>query len=644
MPQNTVIVCGLGRVGRYVLEYLRAAGLKVVGIDNAWPEHEPLPDGVRLIRGDCRQRHVLEEAGVTQARGVMVLTNDDLTNVSTALTVRGLHPDVRIVLRMFNQNLVTRLGQAVRNVYALSTSALTAPLLATIATSGEALGAFDVTDGRRQITELALRHGSMWIGKTITDVTQQTFTHAIAYVPHQGPERLLTDVDDKALLQPGDKLILCGEPRVFNDLLLTEDESALVWASRARRLARVFFTSYNGLDRATRIAFSIFALTVLTSVLVYHYSIGKGWAEALFRTVSVMGTATDMHREELIAEWQLVFASALRIVGAALIATFTAIVVNVLLRIRLEGALEAARIPERGHVVVCGLSNVGFRIIEELQRMRISVVALEQSRDNRFLSTVRRQRVPVLLGDATVPQTLKLARASTARAVVASTSDELANLEIALLTREANPKQRVVVLLNEPRLANALREASNIKYALSPAMLSAPAFVAALFSDKFQTLFLVNGKPLCAVAFTVLDDDPLLNGHTVRELMVDFRMLPIALTRADGMAQRDLPAHRLDTGDRLHAIMALPDLDRLLRRQAPPAIHSIDVTAFPLTARPGLIQLLRIRRGFTVDEADAALTQLPVCLAELLTRGQAEDLLSHLQREKVHASMRMGAG
>ena len=50
--------------------------------------------------------------------------------------------------------------------------------------------------------------------------------------------------------------------------------------------------------------------------------------------------------QELAAEWQKVYASVLRIVGAALVATFTAIVVNFLLRIRLEGALEAGRIPE----------------------------------------------------------------------------------------------------------------------------------------------------------------------------------------------------------------------------------------------------------------------------------------------------------
>src|SRR6266699_1257295 len=103
--EQHVILCGLGRVGWRALEYLQAAQVPVTVIDN---------------------------------RG----RSDDLVSLSTALLVRHLHADVRIVVRMFNQNLIARLGSAVRNVHPLSTSALAAPLFALIARTGEALGAF----------------------------------------------------------------------------------------------------------------------------------------------------------------------------------------------------------------------------------------------------------------------------------------------------------------------------------------------------------------------------------------------------------------------------------------------------------------------------------------------------------------------
>ena len=153
MPTSQpIILCGLGRIGGKVLEVLRTARLPVVVIDTLCTEGDPRLGGARLVRGDCRHADVLAQAGLDKARAVLILTSDDLLNVSAGLTIRQLHPEVRIVLRMFNQNLIARLGKAVHNVYALSTSALTAPLIALTALTGQALGAFRVEglpEGRR---------------------------------------------------------------------------------------------------------------------------------------------------------------------------------------------------------------------------------------------------------------------------------------------------------------------------------------------------------------------------------------------------------------------------------------------------------------------------------------------------------------
>jgi len=81
--KRPIILCGLGRMGAHVLEYLRAADLPV---------------------------------GVADCGGVLVLTGDDLLNISAALMVRAIHPEVRVVVRMYNQNLLGRLGKAVHNV------------------------------------------------------------------------------------------------------------------------------------------------------------------------------------------------------------------------------------------------------------------------------------------------------------------------------------------------------------------------------------------------------------------------------------------------------------------------------------------------------------------------------------------------
>ncbi len=79
------------------------------------------------MRGDCRRKDILEQAGLADARGILILPSDELVSLQTALVVRQLHATIRVVVRMFNQKLITRLGSAVANVQTLSVSALAAP-------------------------------------------------------------------------------------------------------------------------------------------------------------------------------------------------------------------------------------------------------------------------------------------------------------------------------------------------------------------------------------------------------------------------------------------------------------------------------------------------------------------------------------
>ena len=124
--ERPVIVCGLGRVGWRVLESVRATGIPVVVVDLHTSPDDSRLNGTRAIKGDCRSSEILETAGVRDASAVVIVTSDDLVNVTTALLVRKLNPSTRVVVRMFNQNLLDRLGSAVKNTIALSVSGLTA--------------------------------------------------------------------------------------------------------------------------------------------------------------------------------------------------------------------------------------------------------------------------------------------------------------------------------------------------------------------------------------------------------------------------------------------------------------------------------------------------------------------------------------
>ncbi|MFO0824908.1 MAG: NAD(P)-binding protein [Gemmataceae bacterium] len=343
--------------------------------------------------------------------------------------------------------------------------------------------------------------------------------------------------------------------------------------------------------------------------------------------MSIIATGASMHGERHSA-WAKVFISVLKIVGAALIAAFTAIFTQYLLRAKLGGALEIRWVPDSGHIVVCGLGNVGFRLVNELTEMGERVVAIDAKDDGQFIATVRRKGVPTFIGDATVVEVLRQVRAADARAVIAATSNELANLEIALLVREMSAKTRVVVRLTEPEFAEAVREAADIRQAVSVPAIAAPAFAAAVFGDRVHSLVTAAGRTLVVVEIVVNPDEPHLIGKSLRALTLDYGMLPV------GLAGSREP--HLKVGDRVTVVAELPNFERFIRREPIPKTSSVVIDSYPIPARELLVTLVRMVRPCELAEAEAAVTQ-SFTLTSGLTHGEAQELVERVAREKVVA-------
>jgi Trk K+ transport system NAD-binding subunit len=631
-----VVLCGLGRVGWRVFDSVLAAGLPVVVIDTNIAPDDPRLRGARAVKGDCRQPEVLEAAGIKDAGGVVIATSDDLVNVSAALVIRRLNATARIVVRMFNQTLLARFGSAVKNTVALSVSALTAPLLALTAVTGDVLGAFKLDDGPRQVSELVVAEGSDLAGKRVADVARDHRLVPLAVTRVNESPTFLQDISGDAALSPGDRLVVCGAPADLLHLLERERGDLLPgvqWAGALRRWFRTFRRTLWEVDLSVKIATPVLFFTILASILVFRYGLGSDWVEGLYQTVSVIATGAELQGENK-PQWAKVFLSILKLLGAALIAVFTAILTQYLIRARLGGALEVRRVPDGGHVVVCGLGNVGFRLVNELTAMGERVVAIDRVEDGPFIATVRRNEVAVFVGDATVVDVLMQANAGKAKAVIAATSSELANLEIALLVREMNPKQRVVVRLSDPQFAEAVREAADIRTALSIPALAAPAFAAALFGDRVHSLVTAAGRTLVVIEIAVDADEVYLVGKSLRALALDYRLLPVAFTGRDLAA---VAGYRLRVGDRLTVVAELRDVERMLRRESVPATASVVVDAYPASAKEALAALVRVNRTCSSEEANAMLDGTPFTLATGLTRGEAQEMVEQVTREKITA-------
>ncbi|CAN5605019.1 hypothetical protein BH11PLA2_BH11PLA2_06230 [soil metagenome] len=563
--ERTVLLCGLGRVGWNILDHLRRAGVQVTVVDIKASVKDPRFEGVRFLEGDCRKQEVLEAAGVMTAAGVIIVTSEDLTNVTTALLVRRLNPGVRVVVRMFNQSLITRLGGAIKNMVALSVSALTAPLLALTAVTGNAVTAITLENDPKQIAEIPVDADSNLAGKSLAEIASAYHLQVVSHQHGSTEPTVWTQHNGAMTLSVGDTLNVCGSPDHIAPLLAAGRAELLGnvrWAGWIRRQLRTLRRTLAAVDTMVKIATAAVVLSITASTLVYHFALDADWADSFYNTVCLVATGSDLHGEHKPG-WAKTFLGAMKLLGTGLIAAFTAIFTQYLIRARLGGALEARKIPDGGHVVVCGLGNVGFRCVEELLRLKHPVVAIESVNDNPFAATVRRMGVPVILGDATVPAVLQQARANTAGAVIACTDSELVNLEVSLLVRELNPTQRVVLRLNEQDFAQAVRASANIRHAVSIPTLAAPAFTAALFGDRVQSLLTIGTRIFAVVELVVQANDPCFREMKLQNAMEDFRLLPLALK-----GKQIVEGMSLNDGDCLTAILEVKDLLQLHKRQA----------------------------------------------------------------------------
>ena len=498
--------------------------------------------------------------------GVVIVTSDDVINVSTALLARKLNPTCRIVVRMFNQSLLARLGSVVRNTTALSVSALTAPLMALTAISGESLAAFTVQGEAQQIVQLAITADSPLLGKTVLAVGALGGVRVVGYIPKRGAITMLGETAQETILTEGDRIVLLGEPAQLSPLLQDGLSAKVRSASIVWRGLRALKRLLKVVDRPVLWATLVLVVTLVISSVVLSVGTGITLIDGFYNTVSIMATGADLHGDGK-EQWVKMFIGGLKLVGAALLATFTAIITNALLKARLGGALEALRLPESGHVVVCGLGNIGYRCVKELLQLQARVVVIEPNANSPFAATVRRMGVPVIVGDATIPEVLHQAHASTARAVIATTDEDLLNLEIALLVRELNKHQRVVVRMNDPDLAASTREAADIRYAVSPPALAAPAFAAALFGERIQALIAVGSRNFAVVELQA-DEGEQITGRTLDSLRQEWTMLPLAVSNAtmakpEQTLQMDRP---LAVGDKLTTLIELRHLERLMQR------------------------------------------------------------------------------
>lgn len=168
-----VIIVGLGAIGFRIASLLRERGIPVVAAERD-PEGR-FVDAARDMRipvltTDARSQNMLKALSIADARALVCTTDDDAANLATALKARGMRPDMKIVLRLFDPDLAARLDKALGAYNSRSVSSLAAPSFAAAAVGREVFATIPV--GHRRVLVVArapIEPGSEADGSTVGD-------------------------------------------------------------------------------------------------------------------------------------------------------------------------------------------------------------------------------------------------------------------------------------------------------------------------------------------------------------------------------------------------------------------------------------------------------------------------------------------
>ncbi len=566
-----VVVFGFHGVGRRVVRQLANAGQQVIVVD---PDADPTEQedlqrwGVTYLVGYGLSQDTLHVASVATALAVLCVTDDDVRNIRLALLVRDISPDVRIVVRMANASVgkalasVTQPG-AVLNVAELASMSF-------------------VETAVQRTTHAITLGGTEFSVATLPSPTSGTFgllwgeLAPIAVQPVDGSPIMSGPSLDHEV-QPGDLVTLLGTEQAFREAGLEPERDTLtaIGPTLRRRVKEALAAMSDAVDRPFRIAFAVLSALALLSVTVltvgYEEPDGSRMSvlDAVYftaETIATVGFGDFYFRDQ--GTWLRIWAIVLILLGATLVALSTALLTNALVSRRLAQSLGRQRVTGmEGHIVVIGLGAVGSKVAMDLHDAGYEVAVIDSGEGQRFVPQMRAAGIPVLIGDATLPETQAAAGIHRAAGVAVLTTDDLVNIETGLAVRGVVGDRPVPIALRvfSKNLARVIGTGLDAGIARSIAELASPWFVGAALGVDVLGTFYVGSTLFIAVRLPVPSGGG-LDGVAVGDLRTTTSIVAVQPAGAEDLHFPPRPDTVLRAGDSAYLIGQYEDLLELLQR------------------------------------------------------------------------------
>lgn len=204
-----IVIVGGGHIGAYVaaeLEKMPGVRARMIELDKGRAERtaENLRKTV-ILHGDAMNAQIMDEAGVPSAEFVLCLTDDDKTNILSAVLAKklGAKRAASLINEVSMQNLKSELGLDM----VIDPRATTVSSILRHVRRGRILDVFSIEEGAAEVMEGEVLETSPLAGKKLMDADIGEGI-AIGAVIHNGQ---VLYPKPELVIRPGDRIVLLAE-------------------------------------------------------------------------------------------------------------------------------------------------------------------------------------------------------------------------------------------------------------------------------------------------------------------------------------------------------------------------------------------------------------------------------------------------
>jgi voltage-gated potassium channel len=222
------IVCGQGRMGLAICEYLAERGRSIVVVDHDEERIQPVcqEHDWPFIVGDATDDDVLQSAGIDRATSLTTVLATDADNLYVVLSARMLNPQVKIIARAVDEKAVEKLERAgaTRVVSPFRTGAVK---MARFMLNPSIEDFIEIADSRGNELELAdiqISPQSSYVGLKLMETDFRTRGVMVIGIRRANGDRLMPPPGD-AVIEAEDSLFVFGNADAVNAIVERSDEA-----------------------------------------------------------------------------------------------------------------------------------------------------------------------------------------------------------------------------------------------------------------------------------------------------------------------------------------------------------------------------------------------------------------------------------